>query len=89
MTESSHKYSGSIRKRSLVEAPYHRDINWLTTSIVILREIIITIAICYLSEIFIQIMKINKRKYIFVLNKCNTGFIRPKRVDTGLTAFSF
>ena len=63
-TESSHKYSGSIKKRSLVEAPYHRDVNWLTTSLVILREVIITMAIYYPSGIFIQIMKINKRKYM-------------------------
>ena len=63
-TESSHKCSGSINKRSLAEAPYHKDVNWLTTSLVILREIVITIAICYPSRIFIQIMKINKRKYV-------------------------
>ena len=63
-TESPHKYSGNIKKRYLAEAPYHRDVNWLTTSLVILREIVITIAICYPSGIFIQIMKINKRKYM-------------------------
>ena len=63
-TESSHKCSGSIKKRSLAEAPYHRDINWLTISLVILREIVITIAICYPSGIFIQVKKINKCKYI-------------------------
>ena len=63
-TESSHKCSGSIKKRSLVEAPYHRDVNWLTTSLVFLKKIIITIAICYPSGIFIQILKINKRKYM-------------------------
>ena len=47
--EYSHKCSGDINKRSLTEAPYHRDVNWLTTSLVILREIVITIAICYPS----------------------------------------
>ena len=63
-TESSHKYSGSIKKRSLVEAPYHRDVNWLTTSLVILMKDVIIVAICYPSGIFIQIMKINKCKYV-------------------------
>ena len=63
-TDSSHKCCGSIKKRSLVEAPYHKDVNWLTTSLVILREIVITIAIGYPSEIFIKIMKINKCKYM-------------------------
>ena len=58
-TGSSHKYSGSIKKRSLAEAPYHRDVDWLTTSLVVLRKIIYTKAICYPSGIFIQIMKIN------------------------------
>ena len=62
-TEFSHKGSGS-KKISLAEGPYHRDVNWLTTSLVILREVIITMAICYPSRIFIQIMKINKRKYM-------------------------
>ena len=63
-TESSHKYSNDIKKRSLAEALYHRDVNWLTTSLVILREVIITMAICYPFGIFIQMMKINKRKYM-------------------------
>ena len=63
-TESSHKYSESIMKRSLAEAPFHRDVDWLTTSLEVLRKIIIPIAICYPSGIFIQIMKINKRKYM-------------------------
>ena len=63
-TKSSHKYSGSIKKKSLAEAPYHKDVNWLTTSLVILRKVVITIVICYPSGIFIQIMKINKRKYM-------------------------
>ena len=62
-TESSHKCSGN-KEISLMEAPYHRDINWSTTSLVILKEVVITIAICYPSGIFIQIIKINKRKYI-------------------------
>ena len=62
-TELSHKYSES-NKRSLTEAPFHRDVNWLTTSLVILKKVIITIAIFYPSRIFIQIMKINKRKYV-------------------------
>ena len=59
-------------------ALYHRDVNWLTTSLVILREIVITIAICYPSSIFIQIIKINKRKYISYSTKCNMGFMRLK-----------
>ena len=63
-TKSSYKCSGSIKKISLAEAPYHRDVNWLTISLVILREVIITMAICYPSRNFIQIMKINKRKYM-------------------------
>ena len=47
-----------------MEAPYHRDVNWLTTSLVILRKVVIIIAIYYPSRIFIQIIKINKRKYM-------------------------
>ena len=62
--ESSHKCSESIKKRSLVEAPYHRDVNWLTTSLVILRKVVITVATYYPFGIFIQIVKINKRKYM-------------------------
>ena len=31
-TELSHKYGGNITKRSLAEAPFHRDVDWLTTS---------------------------------------------------------
>ena len=62
-TKSSHRYSES-NKRSLVEAPFHRDVDWLTTSLEVLRKIIITIAICYPSGIFIQIIKINKHKYV-------------------------
>ena len=51
-------------KRSLAEAPIHRDVDWLTTSLVVLREIIILRVICYPSGIFIQIVKINKHKYM-------------------------
>ena len=86
-TESSHKYSGNIKKRSLVEAPYHRDVNWLTTSLVIRREIVITIAICYLSGIFIQIIKINKYKYISYLTKITWGY-EAQKADVGCTAVS-
>ena len=63
--ESSHRYSRSIMKRSLAEAPFHKDVDWLTTSLEVLRKIIIPIAICY------------------------PGFMRLKRLDTGLTTFSF
>ena len=66
-TETSHKYSGSIKKRSLTEAPCHRDVNWLTISLVILRKVIITVVIYYPSRGFVQIMKINKHKYILYL----------------------
>ena len=52
-----------MKEKSLTEAPYHREVNWLTTSLVILRKVVITITICYPSRIFIQIIKINKRKY--------------------------
>jgi hypothetical protein len=45
-------------------APYHMDINWLTTSLVILGEIVITIAIYYPSWNFIQVIKINNCRYI-------------------------
>ena len=62
-TKSSHKCSGNS-KRSLAEALFHRDVDWLTTSLVVLKKIIIPIAIYYPSGIFIQIMKINKRKYM-------------------------
>ena len=72
-TESSHKCSESIKKRSLAEAPYHRDVNWLTTSLVIFRKIIITTAICYPFEIFIQILKINKHKYMSYLTSVTRG----------------
>ena len=56
--------TAGIIKRSLAETPFHRDVDWLTTRLVILRKIVVTIAICYPSEIFTQIMKINKRKYM-------------------------
>ena len=56
-TELSHKYSGN-NKRSLVEAPFHRDVDWLTTRLEVLRKIIIPKVIYYPSGIFIQIMKI-------------------------------
>jgi hypothetical protein len=45
----------------------HRHIDWLTASLVIFREVgvVVTITtICYPSGIFIQVRKINKRKYI-------------------------
>ena len=61
--ELSHKYNGS-NKRSLAEAPFHRDVDWLTTSLVVPKKIIIPKVICYPFEIFIQIMKINKHKYM-------------------------
>ena len=88
-TMYSYRYSGSIKERSLAEAPYHRDVNWLITSLVILKEIIITIAICYPSGIFIQIMKINKRKYVSYSTSVTWGFMRLKRLDIGFIAFSF
>ena len=78
-TESSHKCSGSIKKRSLAEAPNHRDVNWLTTSLVFLRKIIITIY--YPSRIFIQIMKINKYKYM----SYSTSVTWASRGSKGLT----
>ena len=62
-TELSQEYGGN-NKRSLVEAPFHRDVDWLTTTLVVLRKIIIPKAICYPSGIFIQVMKINKRKHM-------------------------
>ena len=71
-TESSHKCSGS-KKRSLAEAPFHRDVDWLTTSLEVLRKIIIPIAIYYPSKIFIQIMKINKRKYMLYSTSVTWG----------------
>ena len=61
---SLHINIAKYEEKSLVEAPYHRDVNWLTTSLVILRKVVITIAIYYPSGIFIQIMKINQRKYV-------------------------
>ena len=63
-TELSHKYSGGKQKRSLTEASFYRGVDWLTPSLVVLRKIIIPIVICYPFGIFIQIMKINKRKYM-------------------------
>ena len=62
-TELSHKYSGN-NKISLAEALFHWDVDWLTTSLVVLRKIIIPKVIFYPSGIFIQIMKVNKRKYM-------------------------
>ena len=62
--ELSLKCSRNITKRSLAEAPFHRDIDWLTISLEILRKIIIPIAMCYPSGILIQIMKMNKCKYM-------------------------
>ena len=52
------------KKRSLMEAPFHRDVDLLTTSLVVLRKVVITIAVYYPSGIFIQIIKINKHKYV-------------------------
>ena len=53
-TKSSQRYNGS-NKRSLAEAPFHRDVDWLTTSLVVLGKIIIPEAICYPSGIFYPI----------------------------------
>ena len=86
-TELTHKYSGK-NKRSLAEALFYRDVDWLTISLVVLRKIIIPKAICYPSRIFIQVMKINKRKYIAYLTIITWGS-RGSKVDTGLTAFIF
>ena len=61
---SLHINVAEVKEKSLAEAPYHRDVNWLTTSLIILRKVIITIAICYPSRIFIQKIKINKHKYV-------------------------
>ena len=36
----------------------------MTTSVVILRKVVITIAIYYPSGIFVEIIKINKHKYV-------------------------
>ena len=77
-----------VIKRSLAEAPFHRDVDWLTTSLVVLGKIIIPEAICYPSGIFIQMMKINKHKYMSYSTSV-TRFMRLKRLDTGLTAVSF
>ena len=71
-TELSQEYGGN-NKRSLAEAPFHRDVDWLTTSLVVLRKIIIPKAICYPSGIFIQVMKINKCKYISYLKIITLG----------------
>ena len=38
-------------------------VNWLTTRLIIHRKLLIPVVICYPSGIFIQIKKINKRKY--------------------------
>ena len=86
-TEFSHKCSGSIMKRSLVEAPFHRDVDWLTTSLVVLRKIIIPIAICYPSGIFIQIIKINKHKYISYLTRITWGY-EAQKANIGCTVIS-
>ena len=59
-----------------MEAPSHRHVNWLTTILEILREIlvvVITHAICYPFGIFIQIKKINKCKYISYLTSVTWG----------------
>ena len=44
-------------------------VNWLTTSLIILRKLLIHVVICYPSRIFIQIKKINKRKYFPYLTR--------------------
>ena len=42
-------------------------VDWWTTSQVILRNLNITVIICYPSGIFVQVVKINKHKYISYL----------------------
>ena len=64
-----------------MEAPSQRHVNWLTTRLEILREVlvvVITHAICYPSRIFIQIKKINKCKYTSYLTSITGGFMRLK-----------
>jgi len=59
-----------------MEAPSHRHVNWLTTRLEILKEVlvvVITHAICYPSGIFIQIKKINKCKSTSYLTSVTWG----------------
>ena len=44
-------------------------VNWLTISLIILRKLLIHVVICYPSGIFIQIQKVNKRKYFPYLTR--------------------
>ena len=85
--QSYHINIAGIVKRSLVEAPHHKDVDWLTTSLVVLRKIIIPMVICYLSGIFIQIIKINKHKYMSYLTRITWAY-EAQKADTGCTAVS-
>jgi len=76
ISQSLYKNKVEIKGNSCMEAPTHRHVNWLTTRLEILREVlkvVITHAICYPSGIFIQIKKINKCKYISYLTSVTWG----------------
>ena len=58
-----------IKDNSLTWNTITRKVNWLTTSLIILRKFLIPVVICYPSGIFIQIKKINKHKYFPYLTR--------------------
>ena len=62
-TELSHKYSEG-NKKIYRGSSISQGRRLVDHSLEILRKIIIPKAICYESGIFIQIIKINKRKYM-------------------------
>ena len=76
ISQSLYTNIAEIKDNSRMEAPSHRHVNWLTTSLEILREVLIVVithAICYPSGIFIQIKKINKCKYTSYLTSITGG----------------
>ena len=62
-------------------------VNWLTTSLIILREILIPVVICYPFGIFIQVKEINKCKYIPYLASYH-GVMKLKKDRLWFTAVS-
>jgi hypothetical protein len=66
ITHSLYNNIAEVKYKNSRGSSNHRHIDWLTVSLVIFRkvEVVTTCSICYPSGIFIQVRKINKRKYI-------------------------
>jgi hypothetical protein len=66
LSHSLYNNEAEVKYKNSHGSSNHRHIDWLTASLVIFREVevVTTCTICYPSGIFIQVRKINKRKYI-------------------------